>query len=125
MSTTADWIERATEAEKECLELKEQVANLHSFLDEVWLTYKLNTALRQRILLAKARRWDQALLGVTLTEADYELIRQGSNAYEDPNSAEAVRIAKREQRLANRTVNPGTEHTEALALQETGETFGI
>lgn len=103
----ATWIERAFKAESECVKLKEQVANLHSFLDEIWLTYKLSTAFRQRILLAKAQRWDQALLGVTLTEADYELIRQGSNAY------------------ANRTVNPGTEHTEALLPQETGESFGI
>lgn len=94
MSNIQNWMERAFLAERELIACEEEVTNLHSFLDEIWSTYKLNTAFRQRILAAKAARWNQALLGVTLTAADHEIIRNGSSAYE------------------NRNVRPGTEHSD-------------
>lgn len=100
MSSTADWIERALESEKEVEKLNKQVANLHKFLDEVWSTYKLNEAFRRRILAAKAERWQDALLNIELTEADRELIASGSTAYE------------------NRKCSPTDEHTELLSKEE-------
>lgn len=39
---------------------KEHIAQLHRFLDELWIMYKDNESLRLRLLAAKASRWEWA-----------------------------------------------------------------